>query len=70
MSTSTCEAPSLLVPMNYELLVCTICIHCLACLELNWSVPEKAPATLVQRATAWLEERGGCARADLRTPTL
>eukprot|EP00962_Isochrysis_galbana_P029675 scaffold9532_cov143-Isochrysis_galbana.AAC.4 len=33
-------------------------------------VPYKAPATLVQRATAWLEERGGCARADLRTPTL
>eukprot|EP00962_Isochrysis_galbana_P025928 scaffold8013_cov124-Isochrysis_galbana.AAC.4 len=27
-------------------------------------------ATLVQRATAWLEERVGCARADLRTPTL
>eukprot|EP00962_Isochrysis_galbana_P041105 scaffold15005_cov112-Isochrysis_galbana.AAC.4 len=30
----------------------------------------RAPATLVQRATAGLGERGGCARAELRTPTL
>eukprot|EP00962_Isochrysis_galbana_P031867 scaffold10410_cov144-Isochrysis_galbana.AAC.4 len=33
-------------------------------------VPLKAPATLVLWATAWPDMRGGCAHADLRTPTL
>eukprot|EP00962_Isochrysis_galbana_P002593 scaffold705_cov119-Isochrysis_galbana.AAC.2 len=45
------------------------CVRC-SCAVQSCAFSCASPATLVQWATAWLEERGGCARANLRTPTL
>eukprot|EP00962_Isochrysis_galbana_P023382 scaffold7045_cov126-Isochrysis_galbana.AAC.2 len=62
-------------PQHTWLLVARVHHECLPSQPRRWGrcweeFTCSPTATLVQRATAWLEERGGRAHADLRTPTL